>query len=238
MLSNGQYNDTDSSEETAVVLATTTVPDTQGRVTVITDSQAACRNFQKGRISAMALDLLHKASKARKTPLDIYIIWTPGHESLEGNEAADTAARGHSHRASTLIGTHHSADNHPSIPKRSRDILEHYRLSRRRYPPPHPKLTKEEATQFRRLQTNSFPHATQLSKIHPTLFSYDCNFCSGTPNTLYHMVWECKGVTELPEVIAPTQEQWEVLLSSDVLENQRGLVTRAIRAAAGHGIPD
>lgn len=52
------------------------------------------------------------------------------------------------------------------------------------------------------------------------------------------MVWECKGVTELPEVIAPTQEQWEVLLSSDVLENQRGLVTRAIRAAAGHGIPD
>lgn len=74
--------------------------------------------------------------------------------------------------------------------------------------------------------------------MHPTHFSYDCSFCSGTPNTLYHMVWECNGVTDLTEVIAPTLEPWEVLLTSDVLENQRGLVTRAIQAAAGHGIPD
>lgn len=53
-----------------------------------------------------------------------------------------------------------------------------------------------------------------------------------------YMVWECKAVRELPEVIAPTPEQWEVLLTSNLLENQRGLVTRAIRAAAGHDIPD
>lgn len=52
------------------------------------------------------------------------------------------------------------------------------------------------------------------------------------------MMWLCKGVTELPELIAPTQEQWEELLTSDLVENKRGMVTRAIRAAAGHGIPD
>lgn len=166
-------------------------------------------------------------------------MWTPGHESLAGNEAADAAARGHSHRVSPLVGTHHpEVPASRSIPQRSREILEHYKLSRRKYPPPHPKLTREEATHLRRLQTNSFPHATQLHKMHPTLFNYECKFCCGTPNTLYHMVWECKGVKELPEVLAPTPEQWEVLLTSEVLENQRGLVTRAVRAAAGHGIPD
>lgn len=44
-------------------------------------------------------------------------------------------------------------------------------------------------------------------------------------------------MTELAEVIVPTPEQLEVLLTRDVLENQHGLVTRTIQAAAGRGIP-
>lgn len=232
--------DTDSAEEAAVALAVTTAPETKERITVLTDSQAACRNYQKGRISKTALGILSKTFQARRNPIDIYIVWTPGHESLEGNAVADAVARDLSLREVALTGTHvlpGMPHSHP-IAKRSKDILEHLRLTRRKYPPPHPKLTREESTQLRRLQTNSFPHATQLHMMYPTLYSFECQFCSGTPNTLYHMVWECKGVKELPEVLAPSPEQWEAVLTSAVLENQRGLVNRALRAAAGHGIPD
>lgn len=59
-------DDTASAEETAVVLATTTLADTQGRVTIIPDSQVACRNFQRDSISAMVLALLHNTWKAEK----------------------------------------------------------------------------------------------------------------------------------------------------------------------------
>lgn len=74
--------------------------------------------------------------------------------------------------------------------------------------------------------------------MYPTLFSYECTLNSRTPNTLNHMVWECKRVKEILETLAPTLEQWEALLTSAGLESQRGLVTRTVRAAAGHGIPD
>lgn len=43
---------------------------------------------------------------------------------------------------------------------------------------------------------------------------------------------------ELPETLEPSPEQWEVVLPSTDLVNQSGLVTQAVRAAAGHGIPD
>ncbi|XP_077547910.1 uncharacterized protein LOC144160517 [Haemaphysalis longicornis] len=70
----------------------------------------------------------------------------------------------------------------------------------------------------------------ELQMIHPSLYSYDCQLCVA-PNTLYYMVWECKGMKELPEVLAPPTEQWEALLSSEVLDDQRGLMIRARHAA-------
>lgn len=61
------------------------------------------------------------------------------------------------------------------------------------------------------------------------------------------MVWACKDVDEFSEIVAPSPEQWEAVLASvenqwenrgEPWENQRGLVTRAVPAAAGHGFPD
>lgn len=65
-----------------------------------------------------------------------------------------------------------------------------------------------------------------------------CKFCSGTLSTLYYMVWECNGVKECMEALAPSYEHWKALLTTPDLDNQHGLATLAVRAAAGRGIPD
>ncbi|XP_040078313.3 LOW QUALITY PROTEIN: uncharacterized protein LOC120850040, partial [Ixodes scapularis] len=173
--------DTDSAEETAIALAATTGKEL---LTVITDSQAACRNYQLGRISRLALETLKK----NQDPPEIVIVWTPGHETLAGNLAAHAAAREHSLRA-TSLGDRAPADTDEGVPKRYTDILAHYRLGRRTYPPPHPTISREDAVTLRQLQTNTFPHGTLFHAMYPTQYDYDCKNCR-VPNTLYHMVWE------------------------------------------------
>ncbi|KAH9372493.1 hypothetical protein HPB48_011103 [Haemaphysalis longicornis] len=44
----------DSAEKAAIVLATTSITESQALIIVITDSQTACRNFQKALISTVA----------------------------------------------------------------------------------------------------------------------------------------------------------------------------------------
>lgn len=79
---------TNSVHEAAVTLATTQIPDTQERAAVVIDSEAACRNFQEGRISAII-----QGFKSRKNLIGHLYRFDTEHESLEGNEAADTAER-------------------------------------------------------------------------------------------------------------------------------------------------
>lgn len=55
------------------------------------------------------------------------IVWTPGHESLLGNEAADAYARARVHRAFKQ-DVPRSKDE---VPKMYADILQHYSLNRR-----------------------------------------------------------------------------------------------------------
>lgn len=45
------------------------------------------------------------------------------------------------------------------------------------------------------------------------------------------------GVKELPETLESSREQWQLPLTSEDLERQRGQGTRAVRAEAGHDIP-
>ncbi|KAG0411186.1 hypothetical protein HPB47_011690 [Ixodes persulcatus] len=141
-------SDTDSAEETAISLAATTGKEL---LTVITDSQAACRNYQLGRISRLALETLARI----KDPPEIDIVWTPGHETLAGNLAAHAAAREHSLRA-TSLSDRAPADTDEGVPKRYTDILAHYRLGRRTYPPPHPTISREDA-QWQDQLTSSKP---------------------------------------------------------------------------------
>ncbi|KAG0429474.1 hypothetical protein HPB47_023596 [Ixodes persulcatus] len=212
----------ETAEELALALAATTGDE---NITILTDSQAACRNFLLGRISPAALKVLQNV---RKLP-ELHIVWTPGHESFEGNEAAHAAARAHTHRAVSQEGndTQTPCTFKPTPLQKYADILAHYRHERRQFPPPHPYLSRAEATAFRRLQTNSYSHGTLLHAMYPTLYPATCNFCS-QPGTLYHIVWECQQTPSL----APNPHATLRAVA------QRSLVERARAARADHGFPD
>lgn len=222
--------DSTTAEEIAIALAATT---SQDIITVVTDSQAACRRYAAGYIDPLALRILQSI----RNPPDLYILWTPGHESLEGNEAAHAAARAHIYRAFPSNTPASPSEEYHSVPRRYKDILEHYRLERRTLPPPHEKLTKEEANTYRRLQTNTYPHGTLLHAIHPTSYSATCKYCP-QPCTLYHMIWACANTPSLPPIPSPNHEQWEGMLASPDPGDQLRLVERARQAATAQGLLD
>lgn len=221
--------DTESAEEIAIALAATTGSD---YLTVITDSKTACRNYQLGRVSGQAIRILNNL----QSPPELRIVWTPGHASLEGNEAAHAAAREHTFRAFPSLADR-SMTSSDDIPRRYTDVLAHYRLQRRIYPPPHPNMTREDAITLRQLQTNTYPHGTLLHAIYPTTYTLTCQHCP-TPNTLYHMVWECRQSPSLTPLPNPTLEQWEDQLTSSRPQDQQRLVDRARRAAKDQGFLD
>ncbi|XP_077497725.1 uncharacterized protein LOC144108340 [Amblyomma americanum] len=86
-------------------------------------------------------------------PIKHKIIWVPGHTGVAGNQEADRIARGY---VSLPIPQEYSA------------ILNNYKGSRMRYPPPHKSLNKEEAVTWRQLQTGSYPNLNTPSI--PTVF--------------------------------------------------------------------
>ncbi|XP_070388787.1 uncharacterized protein [Dermacentor albipictus] len=180
----------DTAEEAAIALATHTSEDA---IVVFTDSQTAARNYMKGRVSTKAINLLKRGDTP---PPYTCIMWVPGHEGLEGNEAAHTAARASVNRASPhgileRSHPHKSAEETETIPLTYQALLQHYRLGRRVYPPPHPQLTRNEGTDYRRLQSNTFTHRILLHHFHPTLHSYTCPHCN-VPDTLAHLLLQCK----------------------------------------------
>lgn len=222
----------ETAEEVAIAIAATTCEE---YTATLTDSQSACRNFLIGRISPPALAIL---KQVKQLP-EINIVWSPGHESLKGNESAHAAARAHTHRAVSQEGADFEIQEtvKPSPLRTYADILAHYRQGRQQYPAPHPHLSRAEATIFRRLQTNSYPHNTQLHAIYPTIYPASCKYCP-LPGNLYHLVWECQLTPSLTPNPQPTYEQWAAQLASSDLSSQRSLVERARMASAGQGIPD
>lgn len=221
-------NNITTAEEIAIALAAHTDLE---YVTILTDSQTACRHYQAGRISALALRIL--AQRSAPIP-DIRIVWTPGHTALPGNEAAHASARALIPRAPTGADDPSAS---PPIPLRYADILAHLRRQRQHFSPPHPNLPKTDECILRRLQTNTFPHGTRLHAMYPAQYSPKCKHCP-SPCTLYHMVWECHLTPTLLPLPNPTPEQWEGQLASGDLGDQQQLISRAQLAARAQGLLD
>lgn len=156
------------------------------------------------------------------------LLWTPAHTGLEGNEKAHAMARELTHRAGVSIVPHHGARSARDRLITFNDITEHYRLSRRQYPPAHPSLTIRQARIWRLLQTDAFPSRARLHHIHPSEFpSSACPLC-GEHASLSHSIWECP---QDPFPLITSSEQWREALGSSDRTIQEALVKRATEVA-------
>ncbi|XP_049511427.1 uncharacterized protein LOC125939929, partial [Dermacentor silvarum] len=214
-------------EEVAIALAIQEGRKSMKSLTILTDSQTACRNFQRGRVGTNSHRILTKLKEECQKEFIQTITWVPGHEGITGNLHADRAARGYANYRA--LNTSAVQELTPIDPDYS-TILNYYRGNRMLYPPPHRKLKTEEATDLRRLQTGTFVSLHKLHKIHPSAFRDMCPWCGSTP-TLYHITWECTSHNIEPHIPNPNRDQWEALLASSDLEDQILLVRRANRLA-------
>lgn len=121
-----------ASIETAKEVATS-IDATTGEkyLTILTDSQAAIRNFLIGRISQLPLATLQQV----KQILEIHIVWS----------------RGHTHRSVSQEEADFQAQDNlkPTSLQKYADILAQPWYGRQQYPALHPKLFRAEATIFR-----------------------------------------------------------------------------------------
>ena len=221
---------TTEAEEVAIALAIKEGWTRNAPLTIITDSQNACRNYLKGKIGAHALRILLGTGWDPNVKYVQTVTWAPGHEGVTGNLYADEAARGFTHHQATPYSA--IEDPTPLDPCYA-TILKYYRENRQIYPPPHGKLSAAEATVLRRLQTNTYINLHTLHLIYPTAYRDICPWCGATP-TLFHITWECVEHGEEHDT-SGTWEEWEALLSSPALKDQLRLIQRAERMARASG---
>ncbi|KAG0436812.1 hypothetical protein HPB47_017747 [Ixodes persulcatus] len=119
-------------------------------------------------------------------------------------------------------------------------VTEYYRMSRRTYPPPHKSLTRQDATDWRKLQILSFPNLLHLHRFFPSRYRCECPGCHSPEPTLYHCTWTCPtpvgvGIRPIPN---PSQSSWEAALIGSQPDLQLTLLDRARRVAQACGALD
>ncbi|XP_040073436.1 uncharacterized protein LOC115325597 [Ixodes scapularis] len=216
-------------EEVAIALAAS-APKSK---IIITDSRRACEHYLAGVVSPLAYRILKRAVMD-SDPSPKRIVWTPGHQGLRGNKAADAAARALSHRI-PHPGSSGSEIRQPLL--RVREILADYCERHRLYPVPAKGLSGADERTLRRLQTNTLL-CPAIVKHFDSKVDGRCPHC-GEVSDNFHMMWACQMNPSLPPNPSPTREAWEAaLLNCSGLESQRALVQRARVAALSSGVPD
>ncbi|KAH9373974.1 hypothetical protein HPB48_003968 [Haemaphysalis longicornis] len=109
-------------------------------------------------------------------------------------------------------------------------ILRWYRDTRRRFPAPHPNLTRSEGTLYRQIQTDSVLTPVLGRHIAPAIYETSkCTVCRATRGTLAHIL-QCapqdpapSSIRELPVTVR------RAITSSDY--NTQKLVVQCVREA-------
>lgn len=219
-------------EQVAIALAMTD----RSRTNVFTDSRAAIKAFESGNLAREAASILEK----RTDPGTHFISWFPAHMGADVhqhvpnlNELAHDRARDLTRRGGmdALWGQDEIQHNDPLLT--FHEITSHYRLSRRAYPLPHPKLDRSQSITLRMLQTGSFPSRGFLSRISTDVDS-SCPDCNESYCSLAHMLWQCPA---LPNGPLSSEADWEEALRSPSLQAQIQAIQRAQERAEHHGVP-
>ena len=217
-----------TAEAAAVALAIRAAEAKEQSAYILTDSQDACRLYLRGVLPASVLRILGPTLTQ-----DHGITWCPAHAGVDGNERVDRLARGMTGRAAE-----HSAPTNAPTPGTPREILEFQRFGRRSKAPPHPKLNRGQARDWRRLQTNTFPHLQRLHKMYPDRHENKCPWCEDTP-TLRHITYECQmrpaGAVSPLVKDSLANWSWEARLSDLDLGSQLATLGQARRAAEASG---
>lgn len=219
-------------EEAAIALAMAT-----GKAKrIISDSKTAILNFSRGYISTVAYNIIRETKREPGTKTAL--IWTPAHSGMPGNEFAHEAARDLIYRAPQS-----PADALPDETEDARDplttyreILYHYRCSRKKYPEAHGNLSRSQAIAWRQIQTGTFPNPLLYSYYYPGTVSDLCKAC-GTRADLKHIIWACaEKQNDTRRINIFNEEQWEAALLSSEEQLQLLLIQEAEEAARGQGL--
>lgn len=77
-----------------------------------------------------------------------------------------------------------------------REILDHYRSSRLKYPPADKILERGQAVAWRLLQANRYPNPALYNRCYPGMYDAHCKWCKEAKADLAHMLWACSGPTD------------------------------------------
>lgn len=119
------------------------------------------------------------------------------------------------------------------------DITQHYRMQRREYPPPHPKLNRAQSVQWRQLQTRTYTNPVIMHHIYPELYPTNlCQYCN-IRATIDHILWACPALISNTRVATSNEglrERWRTTLLSSGLDKQLWAIQQAEEAARRHGV--
>lgn len=234
----------ETAEEVAIALA---IAHTNASY-IISDSQTAVRNYANGRISPEALRILN-TGKTYEADKCVQILWIPAHTPLDQpefspNEVAHNVVRGLTFRAgfeeaATRTDTSAVVWEWDDRLTKFCDITQHYRMQRREYPPPHPKLNRAQSVQWRQLQTRTYTNPVIMNHIYPELYTTNlCQYCN-TRATLDHILWACPALISNTGVAASNEglrARWGTALLSSGLDQQLWAIQQAEEAAGRHGL--
>lgn len=238
----------EQAEELAIALALS-IPEC---TTVLSDSRAAVTNFARNQVCASAVRACGAPDPMRAP---ITVRWFPAHMGAVGpepnrNEDADRAAKALTGRPAdprpavprtTETGNDGIDDDdgedvdgddteaeEPAPVTTYGGVLEWYRERRRRYPGPHPDLTRQEAVLLRQLQVRATWTPVWAVHASPELYETDvCAVCGAARATLAHMMWNCDVNPDSSEALPPHLAR---AVGERDLDSQRAAAQFALRA--------
>ncbi|KAH7946224.1 hypothetical protein HPB49_021585 [Dermacentor silvarum] len=108
------------------------------------------------------------------------------------------------------------------------EVLQWYRASRNKYPPPHRDLTRKEATTFRQLQARAIWTPVWAKHVCPEIYHTDtCQRCKKARATQSHILWECSPPAPNTQDIEMPDKIGNKVTSTD-LETQRAVVQHVL----------